>query len=287
MIAMPRLRQKSFASLEVSTVKSEIETVPKMSSNFNQETVLDVHHWTDRLFSFRTTRDQGFRFQSGQFIMIGLEVNGKPLLRAYSIASSVYDEQLEFFSIKVQEGPLTSRLQHLKEGDKILVGKKPVGTLLYDNLIPGDNLWLLSTGTGLAPFLSIIRDLEAYERYKKIILVHGVREVNELAYADLITKQLPKDEFLGEMVREKLVYYPTVTREDFRNKGRLTDLISSGKIFEDLGLPKFSEQDDRMMLCGSPEMLADMRQILEGLGLEEGSQSEAGHFVIEKAFVEK
>lgn len=251
-----------------------------MSSNFNQETVLDVHHWTDRLFSFRTTRDQGFRFQSGQFIMIGLEVNGKPLLRAYSIASSVYDEQLEFFSIKVQEGPLTSRLQHLKEGDKILVGKKPVGTLLYDNLIPGDNLWLLSTGTGLAPFLSIIRDLEAYERYKKIILVHGVREVNELAYADLITKQLPKDEFLGEMVREKLVYYPTVTREDFRNKGRLTDLISSGKIFEDLGLPKFSEQDDRMMLCGSPEMLADMRQILEGLGLEEGSQSEAGHFVI-------
>jgi ferredoxin/flavodoxin---NADP+ reductase len=287
MIAMPRLRQKSFASLEASTVKSEIETVPKMSSNFNQETVLDVHHWTDRLFSFRTTRDQGFRFQSGQFIMIGLEVNGKPLLRAYSIASSVYDEQLEFFSIKVQDGPLTSRLQHLKEGDKILVGKKPVGTLLYDNLIPGDNLWLLSTGTGLAPFLSIIRDLEAYERYKKIILVHGVREVNELAYADLITKQLPEDEFLGEMVREKLIYYPTVTREEFRNKGRLTDLISSGKIFEDLGLPKFSEQDDRMMLCGSPEMLADMRQILEGLSLEEGSQSEAGHFVIEKAFVEK
>jgi ferredoxin--NADP+ reductase len=257
-----------------------------MSSNFYQETVLDVHHWTDRLFSFRTTRDQGLRFQSGQFIMIGLEVNGKPLLRAYSIASSVYDEQLEFFSIKVQDGPLTSRLQHLKEGDKLIVGKKPVGTLLYDNLIPGDNLWLLSTGTGLAPFLSIIRDLEAYERYKKIILVHGVREVNELAYADLITKELPEDEFLGEMVREKLIYYPTVTREEFRNKGRLTDLITSGKIFEDLGLPKFSEQDDRMMLCGSPEMLADMRVILEGLGLE-GSQSEAGHFVIEKAFVEK
>ncbi|MFS2326001.1 MULTISPECIES: ferredoxin--NADP reductase [Brucella] len=258
-----------------------------MSSNFYQETVLDVHHWTDRLFSFRTTRDQGLRFQSGQFIMIGLEVNGKPLLRAYSIASSIYDEQLEFFSIKVQDGPLTSRLQHLKEGDKLIVGKKPVGTLLYDNLIPGDNLWLLSTGTGLAPFLSIIRDLEAYERYKKIILVHGVREVNELAYADLITKELPEDEFLGEMVREKLIYYPTVTREDFRNQGRLTDLITSGKIFEDLGLPKFSEQDDRMMLCGSPEMLADMRVILEGLGLEEGSQSEAGHFVIEKAFVEK
>jgi ferredoxin--NADP+ reductase len=209
-----------------------------MSSNFYQETVLDVHHWTDRLFSFRTTRDQGLRFQSGQFIMIGLEVNGKPLLRAYSIASSVYDEQLEFFSIKVQDGPLTSRLQHLKEGDKLIVGKKPVGTLLYDNLIPGDNLWLLSTGTGLAPFLSIIRDLEAYERYKKIILVHGVREVNELAYADLITKELPEDEFLGEMVREKLIYYPTVTREEFRNKGRLTDLITSGKIFEDLGLPK-------------------------------------------------
>lgn len=278
---------KTFASCEADTVQSETETISKMSSNFYEETILDVHHWTDRLFSFRATRDQGFRFQSGQFVMIGLEVNGKPLLRAYSIASSVYDDQLEFFSIKVQDGPLTSRLQHLKVGDKLIVGKKPVGTLLYDNLVPGDNLWLLSTGTGLAPFLSIIRDIEAYERYKKIILVHGVREVNELAYADLITKELPDDEFLGEMVREKLVYYPTVTREEFRNKGRVTDLITSGKIFDDLELPKFNKETDRMMLCGSPEMLADMRQILEGLGLEEGSQSQAGEFVIEKAFVEK
>ncbi|MFC4625697.1 ferredoxin--NADP reductase [Daeguia caeni] len=258
-----------------------------MSSNFNLETVIDVHHWTDRLFSFRTTRNPGFRFQSGQFVMIGLEVEGKPLLRAYSIASSVYDDELEFFSIKVPNGPLTSRLQHLKVGDKVIVGKKPVGTLLYDNLIPGDNLWLLSTGTGLAPFLSIIRDLEAYERYKKIILVHGVRQVNELAYADLITKQLPEDEFLGESVREKLIYYPTVTREPFRNQGRITDLIASGKLFADLDLPKFNEDNDRIMLCGSPEMLADMRKILEGYDFEEGSQSEAGHFVIEKAFVEK
>lgn len=256
-------------------------------SNFNQETVLDVHHWTDRLFSFRTTRDQGFRFQSGQFIMIGLEVEGKPLLRAYSIASSVYDDVMEFFSIKVPNGPLTSKLQHLKAGDKILAGKKPVGTLLYDNLIPGNNLWLLATGTGLAPFLSIIRDLEVYERYKKIILVHGVREVAELAYGDYITKELPNDEFLGEMVRNQLIYYPTVTREPFKNQGRLTDLIRSGQIFKDVGLPDFTDIDDRMMLCGSPEMLAEMRQTLEERGFEEGSQSTAGHFVIEKAFVEK
>ncbi|MHC3939286.1 Ferredoxin--NADP reductase [Paenochrobactrum sp. BZR 201-1] len=256
-------------------------------SNFNQETVLEVHHWTDRLFSFRTTRDQGFRFQSGQFIMIGLEVEGKPLLRAYSIASSIYDEQMEFFSIKVPNGPLTSRLQHLQVGDKILAGKKPVGTLLYDNLLPGKNLWLLSTGTGLAPFMSIIRDLEVYERYEKVILVHGVREVAELAYKDFITKELPEDEFLGEMVREKLIYYPTVTREAYKNQGRMTDLIRSGKLFSDINMSAFDQENDRMMLCGSPEMLAEMREILEGQGLEEGSQTTAGHFVIEKAFVEK
>src|SRR5690606_591377 len=175
-----------------------------MSSNFNRETVTDIHHWTDTLFSFRTTRDPGFRFQSGQFIMMGLEIDGKPLTRAYSIASSLYEDGLEFFSIKVPDGPLTSKLQHLKKGDQVILSKKPVGTLLYDNLLPGKNLWLLSTGTGLAPFLSIIRDLEAYDRFEKIILVHGVRQVSELAYTDFISSELPQDEYLGELVKEKL-----------------------------------------------------------------------------------
>ncbi|MBN9044516.1 MAG: ferredoxin--NADP reductase [Rhizobiales bacterium] len=258
-----------------------------MSSNFNQETVTHIHHWTDRLFSFRTTRDPGFRFQSGQFIMMGLEVNGKPLTRAYSIASSLYEDGLEFFSIKVPDGPLTSKLQHLKQGDRIIVSRKPVGTLLYDNLRPGKNLWLLSTGTGLAPFLSIIRDLEAYERFEKVILVHGVRQVAELAYTDFISSDLPKDEFLGEMVTNQLIYYPTVTREPYRNRGRLTDLIRSGQLFTDVGLPEFTPAEDRVMICGSPEMLVETKQILEESGFKEGSQSEAGEFVIEKAFVEK
>lgn len=256
-------------------------------SNFNHETVLDVHHWTDTLFSFRTTRDPSFRFLSGQFTMIGLEVDGKPLTRAYSMASAVYEDTLEFFSIKVPNGPLTSRLQHLKVGDTVLVGRKPVGTLLCDSLLPAKRLWLLSTGTGLAPFLSIIRDLEVYERYEQIILVHGVREVADLAYDDYISNELPQHEYLGEFVRQKLVYYPTVTREAFRNQGRVTDLIRSGKIFADIGVPEFSAENDRMMLCGSPAMLAETKQMLLDYGLTEGSQSRAGHFVIERAFVER
>ncbi|WP_018185035.1 ferredoxin--NADP reductase [Kaistia granuli] len=256
-------------------------------SNYHQETILDIHHWTDSLFSFRTTRDPGFRFQSGQFTMMGIEAGGKPLLRAYSIASSPYEDSLEFFSIKVPNGPLTSKLQHLREGDAILVGKKPVGTLLYDNLMPGKRLYLLSTGTGLAPFLSIIRDMEVYERYEKIILVHGVRQVAELAYADFIGKELPEDEFIGEAVRSQLLYYPTVTREPYRNRGRLTDLIRSGQLFADLSLPPFDLAEDRMMLCGSPEMLSESKALLLDRGFTEGSQSTSGHFVIEKAFVEK
>ncbi len=219
--------------------------------------------------------------------LMGLEVNGKPLTRAYSIASSLYEDGLEFFSIKVPDGPLTSKLQHLKQGDRIIVSRKPVGTLLYDNLRPGKNLWLLSTGTGLAPFLSIIRDLEAYERFEKVILVHGVRQVAELAYTDFISSDLPKDEFLGEMVTNQLIYYPTVTREPYRNRGRLTDLIRSGQLFTDVGLPEFTPAEDRVMICGSPEMLVETKQILEESGFKEGSQSEAGEFVIEKAFVEK
>ncbi|MFT8245692.1 ferredoxin--NADP reductase [Roseomonas sp. BN140053] len=260
---------------------------PKATSGaFFHETVLSVHHWTDRLFSFRTTRDPALRFQAGQFVMIGLPVDGKPLLRAYSVASAPWDEELDFLSIKVPDGPLTSRLQHLQPGDTLLVSRKPVGTLLLDNLKPGRTLWLLSTGTGLAPFLSLIREPEAYDRFDKVVLCHGVREVAELACRDLI-EELPEHEFLGEMLRDKLLYYPTVTREPFRNQGRITDLIASGKVFRDLGLPEMSVEHDRVMLCGSPEMLADARVLLEARGFTEGSQHEPAEFVIEKAFVEK
>ena len=256
-------------------------------SNFNRESVLTVHHWTDRLFSFTTTRDKAFRFQNGQFAMIGLEVEGRPLLRAYSMVSADYDETLEFLSIKVPDGPLTSRLQHIKVGDEIIVGRKAVGTLLQDNLLPARHLYLLGTGTGLAPFMSVIKDPDVYERYEKVVLVHGCREVSELAYSDLIEKELPENEFFGEMVRDKLVYYPTVTRERFRNEGRITDLITSGKLFDDIGLPRPTKDDDRFMLCGSPQLLDDMRKIIADMEFEEGSQAEPGHFVIEKAFVEK
>jgi len=256
-------------------------------SNLNQERVLSVHHWTDRLFSFTTTRDPSLRFLNGQFTMIGLEVNGRPLLRAYSLVSANYEEHLEFLSIKVQEGPLTSRLQHIKVGDTILVGRKPTGTLIADNLLPGRHLYLLSTGTGLAPFMSIIKDPEVYEKFDRLILVHGVREVAELAYEELIQHELPQNEFFGDFVKEKLIYYPTVTREPFRNQGRLTDLITSGKLFEDIGLPPLDLEDDRLMLCGSPQMLGDMVRILEERGFTEASHSKAGHYAIEKAFVEK
>ncbi len=256
-------------------------------SNFNEETVTSVHHWTDNLFSFTCTRDPGLRFLNGQFTMIGLLVDGKPLLRAYSMASANYEEELQFFSIKVQNGPLTSRLQHLKVGDKILVGRKPTGTLVQDSLLPGKRLYLLSTGTGLAPFLSVVKDPEAYDRFEKVILIHGTRTVAELAYDAYLTKTLPDDEILGGEVTAKLVYYPTVTREPFRNQGRITDLITSGRLFTDLGLPVMSPEEDRLMLCGSPQMLKDVVDLLESRGFAEGSQSAPGHYVIEKAFVER
>ncbi|MEE4249114.1 MAG: ferredoxin--NADP reductase [Alcanivoracaceae bacterium] len=256
-------------------------------SNLNEERVTHVHHWNDTLFSFRTTRDPGFRFRNGHFTMIGLELEGRPLLRAYSIASANYDEEMEFFSIKVADGPLTSKLQSLKVGDKVLVGRKPTGTLVADNLLPGKRLWLLSTGTGLAPFLSIIRDPDVYEQFDQVILTHGVRHVSELAYQQVITDELPNNEFFGEQVRNQLLYYPTVTREAFRNQGRLTDLIASGKIFTDLGLPTPSVEDDRFMLCGSPAMLKDLTALLDGMGFRETRQGQIGHYVIERAFVEK
>jgi len=256
-------------------------------SALHEETVLSVHHWTDRLFSFTTTRDQALRFSNGHFTMIGLRVDGKPLLRAYSIVSPNYEEHLEFLSIKVPDGPLTSRLQHIQVGDKIVVGRKPTGTLLIDYLLPGKNLYLLSTGTGMAPFLSIIRDPDTYERFEKVILVHGVREVKELAYHDYLTQELPQHEFLGEMVRQQLLYYPTVTREPYKNQGRLTDAIENGKLFADLGLPALDPTRDRVMICGSPQMLKDLKRMLEERQFKEGNTSTPGDFVIERAFAEQ
>lgn len=256
-----------------------------MAANIREEEVLSVHHWNDTLFSFTTTRDPGFRFENGQFIMIGLMVDGKPLLRAYSIVSANYEEHLEFFSIKVQDGPLTSRLQNLKVGDKILASTKPTGTLLVESLKPAKHLYLLATGTGLAPFMSVIKDPEVYERFDKVILTHGVREVSELAYQDIIN-ELPDNEFFGEMVSGKLVYYPTVTREAFKTQGRLTDALTSGELAKAAGLPPINTEDDRFMLCGSPSMLKDFVEILDGLGFHETIRSDIGEYVIERAFVE-
>jgi len=256
-------------------------------SAFNREKVLSVRHWTDRLFSFTTTRDPSLRFSNGHFTMIGLEVNGKPLLRAYSIVSANYEEHLEFLSIKVQDGPLTSRLQHIQPGDEVIVGRKPTGTLLIDYLLPGKRLYLLSSGTGLAPFLSIIRDPATYEKFNQVVLVHSVREVAELAYHEEITQLWPKHEFLGEMISKQLFYYPTVTREPFRNQGRITELMESGKLFSDLGLPVLNPEIDRAMICGSPAMLRDLKAMLEQRGFKEGNTSTPGDFVIERAFVDQ
>jgi ferredoxin/flavodoxin---NADP+ reductase len=256
-------------------------------SAFYREKVLSVRHWTDTLFSFRATRDSGFRFLNGQFAMIGLEVDGRPLLRAYSMASANYEEELEFFSIKVSDGPLTSRLQKIQEGDTILVGRKATGTLVTDNLIPGRRLLLLSTGTGLAPFASLIKDPDVYDRFETIVLVHGCRQVSELAYGEQVVAKLQDDELFGPLLSEKLVYYPTVTREPFRNRGRITDLITSEQLFNDIGQPPLDIATDRIMMCGSPGMLEELKQMFEARAFLEGSHGEPGHFVIEKAFVER
>ncbi|MDO6563412.1 ferredoxin--NADP reductase [Amphritea sp. 1_MG-2023] len=256
-------------------------------SNIGREEVLSVHHWNDTLFSFTTSRDPGFRFKNGHFTMIGLEHEGRPLMRAYSIASANHEDQLEFFSIKVQDGPLTSKLQRIQVGDQILISRKPTGTLINDNLLPGKHLYLISTGTGLAPFMSIIKDPEIYEQYDQVILTHGVRELSELAYADVIQDHLPSNEYFGDMVSDKLLYYPTVTREPFRNQGRLTDLIATGKLAQDLGLPPLNTDDDRFMICGSPSMIKDTTNILDKMGFTEARNGHIGHYVIERAFVER
>jgi len=257
-------------------------------SSLATERVLSVHHWNESLFSFRTTRDPGLRFENGQFVMIGLDVGGRPLTRAYSIASPNYEEHLEFFSIKVPDGPLTSRLQHLRPGDPIVVSKKPTGTLVLHDLNPGKHLYLLATGTGLAPFLSVIQDPETYERFEKVVLVHGVRFVSELAYTDFITRELPQNEFFGEQVREQLIYYPTVTRELFRNTGRITHVIESGKLAADIGLPQLDPAHDRVMICGSQAMNKDCCDLLDARGFAMSPRiGVAGDYVIERAFVEK
>lgn len=254
--------------------------------NFRRERVLSVHHWNDGLFSFRTTRDAGLRFNSGQFIMIGLLVDGKPLMRAYSFASASWEEELEFFSIKVPNGPLTSRLQHLDVGDEILLSKKPTGTLLISDVNPGKRLYLLATGTGLAPFLSIIKDPETYERFETVIVAHGVRHIEDLAYRETIIDELPNHEMLGDMIRGRLLYYPAVSREPFRYNGRLTHLMESGQLTEDLNLPPINPESDRVMLCGSIPMLKDFRVLLDKRGFEVSpSIGKPGDYVYERAFV--
>lgn len=250
------------------------------------ETVTNVHHWNDHLFSFRTTRDPGLRFINGQFVMIGLDVDGKKLMRAYSIASPNYEDYLEFFSIKVANGPLTSRLQHLIPGDSIHISRKPTGTLITQDLLPGKRLFLLSTGTGLAPFMSLIQDPELYERFDSVVLIHGVRLTSELAYRQYIESDLREHAFLGELLKDKLIYYPTVTRETFKNKGRLTDLIRSGKLFDDLGIAALDPASDRAMICGSTAMLKDSCALLDSLGFTRSPGiGEPGDYVFERAFV--
>jgi ferredoxin--NADP+ reductase len=266
---------------------ARVRSISRTMAALTEQKVLQVHHWTERLFSFVTTRDPSFRFENGQFTMIGLHVRTRPLLRAYSMVSANHEEQLEFFSIKVPDGPLTSQLQHLRAGDSILVSRKPTGTLVLDGLLPGRRLWLLGTGTGLAPFLSLIKGPETYERFERVVLVHGCRGIADLAYGELITRELPRNEFLGENIARQLTYFPTVTREPFHNRGRITDLVSTGELTRRLALPPLDPAHDRIMVCGSPGMLKDMRALLDARGfLEAGGRGEPGHFAVERAFVE-
>ena len=249
------------------------------------ETVLEVRHWTDRLFQFRITRPASLRFRSGEFVMIGLEVNGKPLLRAYSIASPSWDEALDFYSIKVEDGPLTSRLQLIKPGDQVLLGRKPTGTLVLDALTPAKRLYMFSTGTGIAPFASLIRDPDTYERFEDVILVHGCREAAELAYGEELVRQTLGDPLVGELAGGKLRHLTTVTQEAGPRTGRVTTLIETGQLFRDLGVPPLDPETDRAMICGSMAMINDTKALLEKAGLVEGAVSEPGQFVIERAFV--
>lgn len=266
---------------------SVTDTAPKpVKATPNAQTVTAIKHWTDTLFSFRVTRPASFRFRSGEFVMIGLMGdNGKPLLRAYSIASPSWDDELEFYSIKVQDGPLTSKLQHIKVGDELILRPKPVGTLVHDALLPGKRVYFFATGTGFAPFASLIRDPETYEKFDEIILTHTCRTVDELEYGRQMVQGLEEDPLIGEMIEGKLKYYPTTTREDSPVMGRVTDHLKSGEIFERLGIPPLDPATDRAMICGSMGLNKDITEILEASGLREGANSEPKEFVVEKAFV--
>lgn len=263
---------------EASPIKSP--TLP------DAQTVTEVTHYTDRLFSFRVTRPQTLRFRSGEFVMIGLMGdNGRPLLRAYSIASPSWDEELGFYSIKVQDGPLTSKLQHIQPGDQLILRPKPVGSLVHDALLPGKRIWFFATGTGIAPFASLLREPETYEKFDEVILTHTCRDVAELKYGEELVALTKDDPLVGEEAQEKLRYYPTTTREESPKMGRITTLIKDGTLFKDLGITDFSVENDRAMVCGSIGLNTDLKEIFEGLGLKEGANSEPGHYVVEKAFV--
>lgn len=264
----------------VNQVTAKAATLP------DAQTVTEVRHYTDRLFSFRTTRPQSLRFRSGEFVMIGLlGDNGKPLLRAYSIASPSWDDALEFYSIKVQDGPLTSKLQHIQPGDQIILRPKPVGTLVHDALLPGKRLWLFATGTGFAPFASLLRDPETYERFERVIVTHTCRDVAELTYSQELVESLADDPLIGEFVGDKLTYYPTTTREESPTMGRITEKLKDGSLLRDVGVDAIGPETDRAMVCGSMGLNLDLKAILEGFGLEEGANSDPKHYVVEKAFV--
>ncbi|MDB2438996.1 ferredoxin--NADP reductase [Hellea sp.] len=259
-----------------------------MSNAPTEEKVLSVEHFTDRLFRFEISRPASFRFRSGEFIMIGLpktEDQRKPIMRAYSVASPSWDDKLEFYSIKVPDGPLTSRLQKIQEGDTILLGKKPVGTLVLDALLPGKRLYMFSTGTGIAPFASLIRDPETYERYDQVILTHTCRQKAELSYGLRLVNDLKDDPLVGEMVGDKLLHVASLTREDYPLKGRITTLIESGDLFKNAGTPPLNPEEDRVMICGSKDMIDDTAAIVAKFGLKEGSNSQPAEFVVEKSFV--
>jgi ferredoxin--NADP+ reductase len=270
----------------VTESPTQFKPVPTLP---DAQTVTEVEHYTDRLFRFRCTRPQSLRFRSGEFVMIGLtDDNGKPLLRAYSIASPSWDEELEFYSIKVPEGPLTSRLQHIKAGDQIILRPKPVGTLVLDALTPGKRLWFFATGTGIAPFASLMRDPDTYERYDQVIMMHTCRTEAELEYGRKLVEDLENDPLIGDMVDGKLLYYPSTTQDDFPTKGRITDNLKSGKVFEDLGFDSdgLDPATDRAMVCGSLAFNLDMKDLLESYGLNEGANSDPAEYVVEKAFVD-
>lgn len=270
--------------MSVAALQTKPEEFP-IPDGVYAETVMEVMHYTDNLFRFRTTRPDSLRFRSGEFVMIGLPNADKPVYRAYSVASPSWDETLEFFSIKVPNGPLTEHLQKIQPGDTILIRKKPTGTLVNDALIPGKRLWMFSTGTGIAPFASLIRDPETYDKFEEIILTHTCREVAELKYGQDLIEEIKNDPLVGELTEGRLRHYCTTTRKDYPFMGRITDLMKSGKLFEDLGVDPISPEVDRGMICGSMAMLNETKEILEGFGLEEGANNKPASFVIERAFV--